>query len=144
MKRIIIYAIVAASLLWSLSSCSYDRLLTRAQIPEAASEFIVNHFDGVEISFIERDAFSYEVNFTNGWEIEFNRSGEWSHVDCKHDPVPASALGLLPDAILDYVGIHFGKTFISEMESNLTGYEIGLENGPDLKFSRSGEFRRID
>ena len=144
MKKILIYAAIATALLWGASGCSYDLLITQDQLPEAASEFLDKHFPGIEISYIERDAFSYEVNFVNGWEVEFNRRGEWSHVDCKRDSVPVSTLRLIPESILSYVENNFSRAFISEIELNFTGYEIGLENGPDLEFSRSGEFRRID
>ena len=84
------------------------------------------------------------MNFSNGWEVEFNRRGEWNHVDCRRDPVPVSIQHLLPQPILTYVATHFNAAAITEVDKNARGYEIGLSNDLDLKFSLSGDFKLID
>lgn len=143
MKRICFMSVF--SLLFLLGTlCCADTLVMQDQLPTTASDFLNTHFPEQTIGYIERDGLEYNVNFSNGWEVEFNRRGEWHHVDCRRDPVPASIQHLLPQLILTYVATHFSTAAITEVDKDAQSYEIGLSNDLDLRFSLSGNFKRID
>jgi hypothetical protein len=74
-------------------------------------------------------------------KVEFNRSGEWTSVDCERDEVPN---GVLPQGVLEYVGKRFAGAYVVEIEKGLRGYEVKLSNDIDLEFDKDGKFLRVD
>lgn len=77
--------------------------------------------------------------FVNGSKVEFVRNGDWKEVDCRYGEVPA---GIVPQPILDYVNTRFTGRTVVRIERERKGYDVGLDNGLDLKFDRS--FRLVD
>ena len=84
---------------------------------------------------------SYDVVLNGDVKIEFNRSGEWTSVDCDRGQVPDS---VLPKTILDYVTTKFTKSYVVEIERNMMGYDVKLNNDLELDFNKEGKFLRVD
>jgi hypothetical protein len=84
---------------------------------------------------------SYDVMLDGDIKLEFNRKGEWESVDCYRSRVPDS---LLPKGVLDYVNKKFTKAYVVEIERDIQGYDVKLNNDLDLEFDRDGNFLRID
>ena len=123
-----------------------DKAITRNELPEQAQAFIDKHFVGVEVLYAkaERDMgviTSYDVVLNGNVKIEFNRSGEWTSVDCERNQVPN---GVLPQGVLDYVTKKFAKSYVVEIERGLLGYDVKLNNDLDLDFDKNGKFLRVD
>lgn len=123
-----------------------DKMITRAELPETAQMFIDKHFANIDILYAkaERDMgviTSYDVVLDGDIKLEFNRKGEWESVDCYHSRVPDS---LLPKGVLDYVNKKFTKAYVVEIERDIQGYDVKLNNDLDLEFDRDGNFLRID
>ena len=123
-----------------------DKMITREELPEQAQMFLIQHFEGIEILYVKADrdmgvVTSYDVVLAGDVKVEFNRSGEWTSVDCERDEVPN---GVLPQGVLDYVGKRFAGAYVVEIERGLMGYEVKLSNDIDLEFDKSGKFLRID
>ena len=123
-----------------------DKIITREELPEQAQMFLTQHFEGIEILYAKADrdmgvVMSYDVVLEGGVKIEFNRSGDWTSVDCERDEVPN---GVLPQEVLDYVTKRFAGAYVVEIERGLMGYEVKLSNDIDLEFDKSGKFLRID
>jgi hypothetical protein len=123
-----------------------DKAITRNELPEQAQVFIDKHFVGVEVLYAkaERDMgviTSYDVVLNGDVKIEFNRSGEWTSVDCNRGQVPDS---VLPKTILDYVTTKFTKSYVVEIERNMMGYDVKLNNDLELDFNKEGKFLRVD
>ena len=60
-------------------------------LPERAQNFLVKSFPDKQIRYIEAerdfdDPLTYEVNFTDGVEVEFDKNGRWLKVDCTPFP----------------------------------------------------------
>jgi hypothetical protein len=123
-----------------------DKMITLAELPETAQMFIDKHFANIDILYAkaERDMgviTSYDVMLDSDIKLEFNRKGEWESVDCHRSRVPDS---LLPKGVLDYVNKKFTKAYVVEIERDIQGYDVKLNNDLDLEFDRDGNFLRID
>ena len=61
-----------------------DKPVTFEQLPQAAQAFIKQNFADREIAFakVDKDWFdaTYDVLFTNGEKLEFNKKGEWKEI----------------------------------------------------------------
>ncbi|MDR1341396.1 MAG: PepSY-like domain-containing protein [Prevotellaceae bacterium] len=136
------------ALLSTFCSCEKEEMITETELPATSREFIRSHFPNVEISLIirETEPFSsdYTVYLTNGFEIDFTKSGDWDDVDGKYTAIPESILALLPQGIPEYVKNTPHDCHIVEVNKEHYGYEIELSNGTELKFNSKGEFIRID
>ena len=123
-----------------------DKIITREELPEQAQMFLTKHFENADVLYAkaERDmgvVTSYDVVLDGNVKVEFNRSGEWTSVDCEHGQVPDS---VLPQGVLDYVTKKFAKAYVVEIERDRMGYEVKLSNDLDLDFDKNGKFLRVD
>jgi hypothetical protein len=145
MKKILLSLIVAMLAIMPIVADN-DKMITREELPEKAQMFLTKHFDNVEVLYAkaERDmgiVTSYDVVLSGNVKVEFNRSGEWTNVDCEHSQVPNS---ILPQGVLDYVSTKFAKAYVVEIERGLMGYDVKLSNDLDLDFDKNGKFLRVD
>ncbi|MBQ8807172.1 MAG: PepSY-like domain-containing protein [Bacteroidaceae bacterium] len=122
-----------------------DKPTTIDQLPAAAQNFIKANFAGVSIAIakIENDFLdkSYDVIFTNGNKVEFNKKGQWTDIDCKYTEVPASAV---PVAIKDYVNKNHSGAKILKIEIENRNYDVKLSNGWELTFNKKFHIVDID
>ena len=123
-----------------------DAVITKEELPEKSQIFLTRHFDAIDILYVKAEremgvVTSYDVTLEGNVKVEFNRSGEWLSVDCEHGQVPES---IIPRPILEYVTRRFSKAYVAEIERNLFGYEVKLNNDLELDFDKNGEFVRVD
>ena len=123
-----------------------DKMITREELPKEAQMFLTQHFEGIEVLYAKADCdmgvvMSYDVVLKGDVKIEFNRSGEWTSVDCERNRVPND---VLPRGVLDYVSKGFAEAYVVEIEKGLRGYEVKLSNDIDLEFDKDGKFMRVD
>lgn len=116
------------------------------KLPAKARQVVKENFSASEISYIkiENERFrskTYEVTFTDGSEIEFDKKGEWQEIDCKKKEVPS--FFILP-LIKQYIEQNFKGQFIVKIEKIRRGYEVELNNDLDLLFDVKGVFYGID
>ena len=121
-----------------------DVVISVNELPKTAQIFIATHFDGLEIAYAKKDDGEYEVKFSNGYSVEFNRRGDWKEVDCNNDPVPESVIALIPNAIPQYIANAFPKAAITKVQKERRHYEIELNNDLDLEFTSDGVLCDID
>lgn len=145
MRKLFLFLIVTILAIMPIMADN-DKMITREELPEKAQMFLTKHFDGVEVLYAkaERDVgivTSYDVMLEGNVKVEFNRSGEWTNVDCEHSQVPNS---VLPQGVLDYVSTKFAKAYVVEIERGLMGYDVKLSNDLDLDFDKNGKFLRVD
>lgn len=120
-----------------------DKPITISQLPQPAQQFINKHFNGksvaiakIESGIIER---SYDVIFTNGDKLEFDRKGNWTDIDCKYSEVPAA---VVPAQITDYVKKNHAGVKIIKIEREKNRHDVDLSNGWELTFDK--KFNVID
>ena len=115
-------------------------------LPENAQQFIATYFKDIKIKKIEVDdafleAKVYEVEFVNGYEVEFDSKGNWFQVDFQDDQLPAA---LIPEKIAKYIKSNFPGDFITEIEVKKSGYEVELQSDISIEFDKNQKFKRID
>lgn len=123
-----------------------DRPIAFDKLPSAARAFVTKHFADQKVSFAKYDNEildkNYEVIFTNGTKIEFDRKGNWLDVDCKQGSVPAA---IVPKAIADYIKANHPGLEIRQIEKRgRRGYQVDLSNDVDLRFDTRGAFVGFD
>ena len=142
-----LFVSIAAAVIACIISCSCnarDIVIKVQDLPQAAQSFISTHFKGIDVTFVIKDGNEYDVRFANGWELEFNRKGEWKTVDCKHEAVPSSIIALIPESIPAYIQSYFTNAFVTEISKDRREYDIELNNGLDLEFSLNGKLKKVD
>ena len=102
MKKLILLLVCVLSI--QVTMADNDKPISFAQLPQTAQKFVKQHFPKAKIALtkMETELFdkSYDVVFTNGDKLEFNKKGEWTEVNCKFSSVPVK---VLPAQIKKYV-----------------------------------------
>lgn len=142
MKKLV-FLFVCLFALQTVACADDDKPIQVSQMPQVAQQFINQYFSGqkIALSKMESKFFdkTYEVIFTNGNKMEFDKRGEWKEVDCKHGSVPVT---IVPAAILNYVKTSYPDAQILKIDRDSKGYKVKLSNRMELKFDK--RFNLID
>lgn len=123
-----------------------DKPIQVTELPKSAQSFIKNHFadQSVAVAKVETDFMdkSYDVIFTNGDKVEFDKKGKWTKVDCKYGQVPQ---GIIPMPIQKYIAKNYPDAKVIKIElTDRKGYEVDLNNGLDIEFDKRMNVKDID
>ena len=95
MKKLLLL-FVCLFTLQTIARADDDKPIQVSQMPQKAQQFIKQHFAGsniamakVESDFLQK---SYDVIFTDGNKVEFDKKGNWTEVNCKFSVVPQGSL----------------------------------------------------
>lgn len=141
MKAIIkksIMAIICLITFQVQASADNDKPISVNQLPQTAQQTLKNHFAGKKVAMAKVEGLidkDYDVIFTNGEKIEFDRKGEWKEIDCKLSAVPTK---LIPQQIQSYVKENYAGNKIIKIEKDRRKgeYEIELSNGIEITFNK--------
>lgn len=127
------------------TSADNEKAITFEQLPANSQEFIKKHFSGIKVSYIKMETGffdkSYDVIFVDGSEIEFDKKGEWSDVDCKFTHVPEE---IIPQQIREYIAEHYKGQKVKEIDRDKKDYEVKLSNDLELTFDLKYNIIDID
>lgn len=122
-----------------------DKTIQINQLPKKAQLFIETHFSGVKVAYAKEESElldkNYDVVFTNGNKVEFDKKGEWKQVDCKQSELPA---GIVPEKIKDYVTENYSGEKMLKIERDKKTYEVKLSNKLELKFNMKFNLIELD
>jgi hypothetical protein len=142
MKKLLLL-FVCLFTLQTIARADDDKPIQVSQMPQKAQQFIKQHFAGsniamakVESDFLQK---SYDVIFTDGNKVEFDKKGNWTEVNCKFSVVPQ---GIIPSPIPKYTATNYPDAKVLKIERDKTDYEVKLSNGWELKFD--SKFNLID
>lgn len=152
MKNSILKSCLVACVLLVTISCSDDDndnevIVNPATLPDMAKTFLVAHFPNVGIRLVEKQHSArpngsvYDVSLVNGFEVDFDATGNWTEVDGGIYAVP---LSIIPEKISTYVTTNYPNIFIRQIENEKTKYDVELSNDLDLVFTPQGDFVSID
>lgn len=121
-------------------------VITKEQLPTSAQQFIQKHFSKYNISYVKKEkellSHSYEVIFSEGTSIDFDKRGNWTDIDGKQNDIPVTCI---PAAIQSYVKKNFsGQTFRQIERKERGRYGVELSNGLELIFDKKFRFIRVD
>lgn len=145
MKRILTFIVCILAIQFS-AKASNDIQITFTQLPATSQQLIKSHFNEQSIALVkmEKEFFdkSYEVIFTNGDKIEFDKKGIWKEIDCKYTQLPQA---VVPTQIQNFVIKNYPNSKINKIEKeNRNRYEVSLTNGLELKFDSKFNLIEID
>ena len=123
-----------------------DKPIQVTEMPKAAQQFIKNHFpnQSVAMAKMEKEFMdkNYDVVFTDGSKLEFDKKGHWTKVDCGRREVPQA---VVPVAIRKYVSQNYPDAKVQAIElTDRKGYEVELSNGFEIKFDKRMNVIDID
>ncbi len=129
-----------------LTSCEKETVVPETDLPKAAQEYLSTHFYGLNVIQVIKDQEglrkSYDVYLAEGFELEFKKSGDVVSIkNNRNQPLPDS---VVPAKILEYVNSNFSTDYVVSWELDDNFQEVELNTGMELKFSKSGDFIRID
>ena len=145
MKKIFLTLVVALGLVLPMEARDrYER--TDECLPQAAKVTLSQNFKAkVALVKIEKTIGAiqeYEVILTDGTEVSFDAKGNWDSIET---PLKKSVpIKLIPEAIVNYVKDNYKKVDIVSIDKENYGYEVELSNGIEMRFDRSGNFKRYD
>jgi hypothetical protein len=120
-----------------------DRPIAVTQLPIAAQQFIKRHFPESRIALVKKEVDflykSYEVIFTDGKKVEFDKKGQWKDVDCKFSAVP---MDIVPAPILNHIQSVYPGTKVVHIDRDKDEYDLQLSNRVELVFD--SRFNLID
>ncbi|MBQ1818581.1 MAG: PepSY-like domain-containing protein [Bacteroidales bacterium] len=141
---VILMSVVA---LTAFVSCN-DKPVTPDNLPSKAKTFLKTYFPDVDVfSVIKEEDGDYDVNLTDGTDVDFRSNGNWKKVDCHNLPVPH---GFYPAGIDTYMADHYVGGYIEEIEFENNRYKVslvdatGFETDFDLVFDKNGNYIGID
>lgn len=145
MKKVTLILVCLFTVCAGVLRADNDRPIQVNQLPQAAQQFIKQHFADKKVALakVETELIhkGYEVAFTDGTHIDFDRKGNWEEIECKGSNVPTA---IIPDKIMDYVRENYPDVTIKKIEKDYREYEVKLSNRIELSFSLSGKLTDID
>ena len=97
MKRIIQTCVVALVCMIAFqvkAVADNDKPIAVSQLPAVSQQVIKSHFAGKKVAMAKQETGlldkNYEVVFTSGEKVEFDKKGNWKEIDCKLSAVPAN------------------------------------------------------
>ena len=144
MKKIFLALACVFTLAASACEDNYQ-LIDDVQLPEKAQTFLSTYFPEVNISLARKEIdvmeLSYDVIFTNGWKLEFDRKGNWIEVDCLTHPVPD---GIVPDGIKKVINAQYPEAKVTKIERDHREIDVKLDNRVELTFNKHLQLIDID
>ena len=148
MKRFLKASIAALFCLFVVSVnavASNDKPIEVSQLPQTAQQVLKKDFSKMKIALAKMESgifdTSYDIIFTNGDKVEFDRNGNWTELKCKYSQVPAR---LISAAISSYVKKNYPSTKVLEIERDRNEYDVKLSNGIELTFNKKFQVIDID
>jgi len=127
------------------SSRDSEEVISFDQLPSPARTFIETNFSGSQPSVIIKDVdgrkVEYEVKFSDGREVDFNKEGEWKDVDCERQEVPSA---IVPAQIASEAAAKFPDAKIVKIKKEKTHWEIELSNDVEIEFNPDYSVRKVD
>lgn len=142
MKKVI--ALITALLL-TFGAYADDQQITFGELPKNAKIFVLTYFKDVPFKeiVIERRAslVQYEVKLENGLKLQFDRTGLCTEVEAKRGSVPEE---VVPKKIVATITQYFPDRLVKKFENNGRMYEVNLDNGVTLTFSKALRLVDVD
>lgn len=143
MFKTALVALVALVAFCATTMADNDRPVAVSQLPAQAQQIVKTYFGTKKVAMAKVESGvatkSYDVVFTDGTKLEFDRSGRWKEIDAAGKAVPAR---LIPATISTYVKQNYPGVTIVKIEKDRKEYEVKLKTGLEIKFN--SKFQVID
>lgn len=144
MKKMMLILACVFTIVTNANADNY-RPINVSQLPEKAQAFLTTYFPEAKVSLARKEfdvtELSYDVIFTNGSKVEFDRKGEWTEVDCLTQPLPA---GIVPATIEKVIKEQYPDAKATKIERDRREIDVKLSNRVELTFNKKMQLIDID
>jgi len=145
MKKLIISLLCLTVIFPIIVACD-DRPIPFVQLPQQAQQFVKEHFADNSVALVKKDVelneTSYELIFTSGSRVQFDRKGNWTDVECKYTQFP---MEIIPQPIRNYLSQNYPEIKVCKIEKkSRKRYEVELINDIELMFDSNYNLIGID
>ena len=144
MKKMMLILACVFTVVTNANADNY-RPINMSQLPEKAQTFLTTYFPEAKVSLARKEfdvtELSYDVIFTNGSKVEFDRKGEWTEVDCLTQPLPA---GIVPATIEKVIKEQYPDAKATKIERDRREIDVKLSNRVELTFNKKMQLIDID
>ena len=144
MKKIFLALACVFTLVTNACADNYQPI-ERTQLPEKAQAFLSTYVPEAKVSLVRKEIdvleLNYDVIFTDGSKVEFDRKGNWTEVDCLAQPLPA---GIVPEAVTKVINAHYPEAQVTKIERDHREVEVKLTNRVELTFNKHLQLIDID
>lgn len=152
MKKLMMVVIFLTGALFTFSATkSSEKPIPFEKLPKMAQEFIHTHFKGVNVVKCEVESpwTQFDVRMANGYDLEFDRSGNWTEIENEKGGISSSILSVLPQRTYSYLQSNYSGISVEKIERKKKGFKVTLNTRPEeteLYFSNDGRFlnKRMD
>ena len=145
MKKVMSVIFASMYFMMAAAMVDNDKIIQFVQLPAQAKVFISSHFKELKVATTKMDTEfmdkKYDVIFTTGEKVEFNKNGVWTEVKCVNTPVPEK---IIPVEIKSYMRQNYPGVFVKGIEHDKKGYDVELSNGLDIEFNNNFQVVDID
>lgn len=143
--KIWMIAFIGVLLMGTTAFADNDKPITVNNLPALAKQLLNRNFSNKKVALAQMEGNvinkTYDVIFTNGDKVEFDKRGNWTEIDCKRSAVPSA---LVPSAIKTYVQRNYSGSRIVKIERDSREYDVKLSNGIELTFNNKFQLTDID
>lgn len=111
------------------------KLIKLSQTPVETQTFINTHFAQCQIAIAKQETewleTIYNIVFTDGSKLEFDKHGQWKTINCSYTHVPMS---IIPSGIQEYLKHHHKELQVILIERTKERYYLKLSDGENLNF----------
>lgn len=113
--------------------------------PTKISDYVSQYYANYGINDIEVTYMGYNVELTNGLELQFNKDGNTVNGN-DSNPSDGTSSTNLPETAQAFITTYFPNVDITstEYDQNDMDYEVILANGFDLTFNQNGDWTDVD
>lgn len=144
-KRLLLVAVCCIVSFLTPAYADNEKPIQATQLPSKAQTVIASHFKGQKVSHatVESDITSrqYEVTLQNGVQLEFDKKGTVTKVDCKRGTVPEK---MIPQRIREHVKTNYPGATVRKYEIDKKEHEVELSNGVEITFDKNFRVKKVD
>ena len=121
-----------------------DRNISSNELPKEAKAFINKHYNGASIYECEIDDFDYNVELSNGVDLEFNSKGKLIKIDADHGVIAQSVLkAILPAKAMQYLSGQGLADRVDEVQFRRNTIVVDINNSRDheIRFNLDGSVK---
>ena len=118
-----------------------DRNISSNELPKEPKSFINKHYNGVSIYECEIDDLDYNVELSNGVDLEFNSKGKLIKIDADHGVIAQSVLkSILPAKAMQYLTKEGLADRVDEVQFRRKTIVVDINNSRDheIRFNLDG------
>lgn len=128
--------LLLAALFCATALFARDIVVPANTLPANAKGFVSKYFAQNQIVLVKKDLDSYDVYLNNGIQIDFIINGEWKEVDGNYQAINTA---FIPAPIMQAIKTKYKGSQVIEIEKQINGYKVKLNNNLKVYFSQSGQ-----